>query len=52
VPRAQYRTLCRLIDALEDAGIRFSDSGLYLQRTAPIAGTVVHSEGGHGMSDG
>jgi hypothetical protein len=44
VPRAQYRTLCRLIDVLEAEGIRFSDGGVHLQRAAPT-GTVIHSEG-------
>jgi hypothetical protein len=37
VPRAQYRTLCRLIDALEDAGVRFSDGGVHLQRTVAFS---------------
>jgi transcriptional regulator with XRE-family HTH domain len=36
---AQYQMLCRAIDALEDAGVRFSDSGVHLQRPAQIAGT-------------
>ena len=42
VPRAQYRTLCRLIDALEAEGVRFSDGGVHLHRPAPIS-TVLHS---------
>jgi hypothetical protein len=37
VPRAQYRTLRRLIDALEDAGVRFSDGGVHLQRTVAFS---------------
>src|SRR5262245_62489153 len=41
---AQYQMLCRAIDALEDAGVRFSDSGVYLQRPAPIS-SVIRSEG-------
>ena len=41
---AQYQMLCRAIDALEDAGVRFMDGGVHLQRPQPIAGTVVHSE--------
>ena len=41
---AQYQMLCRAIDALEDAGVRFSATGVHLQRPAPIS-TVVHSEG-------
>ena len=40
---AQYQMLCRAIDALEDAGVRFSDTGVHLQRTAPLS-TVAHSE--------
>jgi transcriptional regulator with XRE-family HTH domain len=44
-PEATYSYLCRAIGVLEDAGVRFSDGGVYLQqRTAPIS-TVVHSEG-------
>jgi len=41
---AQYQMLCRALDVLEDAGIRFSDGGVHLQRPAPAAGTVMHSE--------
>jgi transcriptional regulator with XRE-family HTH domain len=41
---AQYQMLCRAIDALEAEGVRFAESGVHLQRTAPI-GTVIHSEG-------
>ena len=37
VPRAQYRTLCRLLEALEDAGVRFSDGGVHLQRTVAFS---------------
>jgi hypothetical protein len=44
MPRAQYRTLCRLIDALESEGVRFSEDGVHLQRTAPMS-TILHSEG-------
>ena len=36
---AQYQMLCRAIDALEDAGVRFSDGGVHLQR-----GTVLPSD--------
>jgi DNA-binding transcriptional regulator YiaG len=43
VPRAQYRSLCRLIDALENEGVRFSDDGVSRQRPATSAGTVLHS---------
>jgi transcriptional regulator with XRE-family HTH domain len=41
---AQYQMLCRAIDALEDAGVRFDPDGVRLQRSAPV-GTVLHSEG-------
>jgi len=41
---AQYQMLCRAIEALEAEGIRFSDSGVHLQRAAPTS-TVIHSEG-------
>jgi len=41
---AQYQMLCRAIDALEAEGIRFSDSGVHLQRATPTS-TVIHSEG-------
>ena len=43
-PEATYSHLCRAVDALEATGVRFSDSGVHLQRTAP-ASTVIHSEG-------
>ena len=45
IPEATYSHLCRAIDALEGAGIRFSDGGVHLQRTAPTTSTVIHSEG-------
>jgi transcriptional regulator with XRE-family HTH domain len=41
-PSAMTDHLCRAIDVLEAEGVRFSDSGVYLQRPAP---TVIHSEG-------
>jgi hypothetical protein len=41
---AQYQMLCRAIDALEAEGVRFSDSGVRLQRPAPVVHTVIHSE--------
>ena len=44
VLRAQYRTLCRAIEALESEGVRFSEDGVHLQRPAPMS-TVLHSEG-------
>jgi len=39
--------LSRALDVLEAEGVRFTDdNGVFLQRApAPIAGTVVHSEG-------
>jgi DNA-binding XRE family transcriptional regulator len=42
---AQYQMLCRAINALEDAGVRFSDSGVTLQRAAPTTSTVIESAG-------
>jgi transcriptional regulator with XRE-family HTH domain len=45
VPDAMVGHLSRAVDVLESEGVRFNDSGVYLQRTAPIAGTVIHSEG-------
>jgi len=42
---AQYQMLCRAIEALEAEGVRFSESGVHLQRTAAPVGTVIHSEG-------
>jgi len=44
VPDAMVAHLSRALDVLEHEGVRFSDSGVYLQRTAPIS-TVIHSEG-------
>jgi len=45
VPDAMVAHLCRALDVLEGEGVRFSDSGVYLQRPAPIADTVARSEG-------
>ena len=44
IPEATYDHLCRAVKALEAAGVRFSDGGVYLHRSAPRAGTVLHSE--------
>lgn len=44
IPEATYDHLCRAVKALEGAGVRFSDGGVHLQRSAPT-GTVLHSEG-------
>jgi hypothetical protein len=41
---AQYQMLCRAVEALEAEGIRFSDNGVHLHRTAPTS-IVIHSEG-------
>ena len=41
---AQYQMLCRAIDALEAEGIRFTNSGVQLQRPAPITSTIAQSE--------
>ena len=41
---AQYQMLCRAIEALEAEGVRFSDSGVHLQRSPASVSTVVHSE--------
>jgi DNA-binding XRE family transcriptional regulator len=43
-PSAMTDHLCRAIDVLESEGVRFSDSGVHLQRSAPAA-TIIHSEG-------
>jgi transcriptional regulator with XRE-family HTH domain len=43
IPEATYSYLCRAFEALEDAGVRFTDGGVQLQRPAPVAGTVLHS---------
>ena len=45
IPEATYDHLCRAIGVLEDAGIRFSDGGVYLQRTASPVSTVIESAG-------
>ena len=43
---AQYQMLCRALDVLEAEGVRFSDGGVHRERpSAPVAGTVIHSEG-------
>src|SRR5262245_42023967 len=42
---AQYQMLCRAVDVLEAEGVRFAESGVHLQRTAPTTSTVIHSEG-------
>ena len=43
-PDAMVGHLSRVLDVLEAEGIRFSDGGVHLQRTAPIS-SVIHSEG-------
>jgi transcriptional regulator with XRE-family HTH domain len=45
-PSAMVDHLCRAIGVLEAEGVRFSDSGVYLQRPGPMAGsTIVQSAG-------
>jgi transcriptional regulator with XRE-family HTH domain len=44
VPDAMVSHLSRALDVLEDAGIRFSDGGVHLQRTTPMS-SVIASEG-------
>jgi transcriptional regulator with XRE-family HTH domain len=43
-PSAMVDHFCRALDVLEAEGVRFSDNGVSLQRTAPT-GTVIHSDG-------
>jgi len=46
VPDAMVDHLSRALDVLEAEGVRFSDSGVYLQRPGPMAGsTTVQSAG-------
>jgi predicted transcriptional regulator len=40
VPDAMVTHLSRVIDVLENAGVRFTDSGVHLQRTAPISSII------------
>jgi transcriptional regulator with XRE-family HTH domain len=44
IPSAMVDHLCRALDVLEAKGIRFSDHGVHLHRSAPV-GTVLHSNG-------
>ena len=44
VPGAMYTHLIRVVDILEDAGARFTDNGVTLQRSASLGGTVMQSE--------
>jgi predicted transcriptional regulator len=45
LPPATVGTLNRLVDALEDAGVRFEADGAHLDRTAPtIKSTVLNDE--------
>jgi transcriptional regulator with XRE-family HTH domain len=43
-PSAMVDHFCRALDVLEAEGVRFSDGGVHLQRSAPM-GTVLASEG-------
>jgi transcriptional regulator with XRE-family HTH domain len=45
VPDAMVGHLSRALDVLEAEGVRFTDGGVHLQRPAPVAGTVLQSEG-------
>ena len=38
VPNAKARALHRVVSVLEAEGVRFSDNGVHLQRTAPVSG--------------
>jgi transcriptional regulator with XRE-family HTH domain len=40
---AMVAHLSRALDVLEAEGVRFTDSGVYLQRPAPTASTAIHS---------
>jgi transcriptional regulator with XRE-family HTH domain len=44
IPGAMYTHLIRVVDILEDAGARFTENGVTLQRPAPVS-TIIHSEG-------
>ena len=44
VPNAGVHALHRVVVVLEAEGVRFSNNGVRLERPAPIAGTVLHSE--------
>jgi transcriptional regulator with XRE-family HTH domain len=40
IPEATYSHLCRAVEALEATGVRFSDSGVYLQRASHQLRTI------------
>ena len=42
---AMVAHLSRALDVLEAEGVRFSDNGVQLQRTAPMTSTVIESAG-------
>ena len=44
VPGAMYTHLIRVVDILKDAGARFTDNGVHLQRPTPLGSTVMQSE--------
>jgi DNA-binding transcriptional regulator YiaG len=44
IPGAMYTHLIRVVDVLEDAGVRFSKDGVRLHRPSPVS-TVLHSNG-------
>jgi DNA-binding transcriptional regulator YiaG len=42
---AQYQMLCRAIEALESEGVRFTETGVHLERAAtPSISVTAHSE--------
>jgi ribosome-binding protein aMBF1 (putative translation factor) len=45
VPDAMVAHLSRALDVLEAEGIRFTDGGVQMQRSASAVTTVIHSEG-------
>ena len=42
---AQYPKLCKVVQALEREGVRFSEDGVRLERSAPTISATVISEG-------
>jgi transcriptional regulator with XRE-family HTH domain len=45
LPPATVGTLNRLVDALEDAGVRFDADGVHLDRTVPATKSTVLNDG-------
>jgi transcriptional regulator with XRE-family HTH domain len=44
VPDAMVGHLSRALDVLEAGGVRFAEGGVSIERTTPLASTVIHSE--------